>query len=574
MALPLNSIIASDIPPVTNNNPDGAAWASNLFTLTPVSTAPSSRFLSLALSRPGSDTIPAVFGIGQHPPSLVPDPSLILYSTLVGDKPGILFWKVTVKAITVYVNGTTERIKMGKSVTGASSPIAVLDSGVSLILTTSDIANGIYGAIGINPASNGMCTSFFSLVDSVKLICCIRSDYVPCNTPLNMTITLDDRPEIPLHPLDLTADPPQDNQADFCIGLIQTADSELSNPSNSLGDIILGVPFLRNVYTVMAYTAPDANGSFAPVNGSNQTITPMLGLLSLTDPTIALEEFHTVRELKEPISGGNSSGGSAGESSSNSSVNLGGKKLSVGIVVLIGILSFFGLCFVLFVARWFIFRRKYRKTMLSASHEDDSGVEKSSTTTEELMLTKTMSSKDEKGSLGFFKSDLEETALAVDVGDEKILSDSSDDGTNVAVLEDGRVISEVLGGERGSMVSGDNTFVQYQQKVNNPYPAQETDHLHSSLPPSSPPLPNQNQQPRQSPSLTPEHETESQENLDEIGIEGNVRTSMAGIGTASRSSKTYLDSSFLRSINMDSGVMTSAELSDNGLSFAFTPPRA
>ena len=79
----------------------------------------------------------------------------------MSDKPGTLFWKVTVKAITVYMNGTTERIQLGRSATGASSPIAVLDSGVSVILTTSDIANGIYGAIGINPASNGMCTSFF-----------------------------------------------------------------------------------------------------------------------------------------------------------------------------------------------------------------------------------------------------------------------------------------------------------------------------------------------------------------------------------------------------------------------------
>ena len=160
LAPPLISIIASDIPPVTNNNPDGAAWASNLFSLTPISTAPSSRFLSLALSRPGSDTIPAVLGIGQHPSSLVPDPSLILYSTLVSDKPGILFWKVTVEAITVYMNGTTEKIQLGRSVTGASTPIAVLDTGVSVILTTSDIANGIYGAIGISPASNGMCTFF------------------------------------------------------------------------------------------------------------------------------------------------------------------------------------------------------------------------------------------------------------------------------------------------------------------------------------------------------------------------------------------------------------------------------
>ena len=72
------------------------------------------------------------------------------------------------KAITVYMNGTKERVQLGSSVTGASSPVAVLDSGVSVILTTSDIANGIYGAIGINPASDGMCTSFLSFMGSVK----------------------------------------------------------------------------------------------------------------------------------------------------------------------------------------------------------------------------------------------------------------------------------------------------------------------------------------------------------------------------------------------------------------------
>ena len=79
----------------------------------------------------------------------------------MGDKPGILFWKVTVKAITVYVNSTRKPIQLSGSITGAPSPIAVLDSGVPLILTTTEIANGIYGAIGINPASDGMCMSIF-----------------------------------------------------------------------------------------------------------------------------------------------------------------------------------------------------------------------------------------------------------------------------------------------------------------------------------------------------------------------------------------------------------------------------
>lgn len=178
-----------------------------------------------------------------------------------------------------------------------------------------------------------------------------------------MTITLDNRPEIPLHPLDLTSEPPQGNQAQFCVGMIQTTNALLNvQPSVEDADIVLGVPFMRNVYTVMAYTTPNSDGSFSPINGSSQTdggasqiVQPHLGLMSLTNPTQALEEFHTERVLNQPISGGNGTSGGNG-----STVALGGKRLSVGIVVLIAILSFFALCGLLFAIRWFVIRRKYR----------------------------------------------------------------------------------------------------------------------------------------------------------------------------------------------------------------------
>ena len=157
LALPLNSIIAQKVPPVTNNDPDGAAFASNLFSLTPTSSAPASRFLSLSLSRPGSDRIPALLGIGRHPTELVSDPSKIKYDTLVSEAAGSLFWKTSVRAITVYVNGEERDVQLGRSNTGAVWPSAVLDTGVPLILTTSTIANAIYGAIGVQPANDGMC---------------------------------------------------------------------------------------------------------------------------------------------------------------------------------------------------------------------------------------------------------------------------------------------------------------------------------------------------------------------------------------------------------------------------------
>ena len=79
-----------------------------------------------------------------------------------------------------------------------------------------------------------------------------------------MTVTLDDRPEIPLHPLDLSANSQTDPSSDMCIGLIQQ-DSVLAN-AESVADIILGVPFLRNVYTVMAYEEANATGFIG--NGS------------------------------------------------------------------------------------------------------------------------------------------------------------------------------------------------------------------------------------------------------------------------------------------------------------------
>jgi len=160
LALPRNSIIATNIPPVTSSNPDGAVWTSNLFSTTPANTAPSSDFLSLALSRPGSDQVPAVLGIGRHPATLIPDPSLIQYSTPVVDNSGALFWKVAVRGITVYVNGTANPVQLGNSNTGAAFPSAVLDSGIPLIFTTTTIANAIYGSIGIKPALDGMCKGF------------------------------------------------------------------------------------------------------------------------------------------------------------------------------------------------------------------------------------------------------------------------------------------------------------------------------------------------------------------------------------------------------------------------------
>lgn len=138
---------------------DGSSFASNLFDTTVVDSAPSSRFFSLTLSRPGSGAIPSQLGIGQHPSQLVPDPSQVSYSAVIQDaeRRGTPFWELAVSAITLYVNGSQQSVNLTAPRSGNALPTAILDTGVPSILATSDIANGIYGALGIGPASDGQC---------------------------------------------------------------------------------------------------------------------------------------------------------------------------------------------------------------------------------------------------------------------------------------------------------------------------------------------------------------------------------------------------------------------------------
>ncbi|KAH9849439.1 aspartic peptidase domain-containing protein, partial [Lenzites betulinus] len=334
LALPLNSLIAKTIPPTTSDAPDGASLSSNLFGITPLNAAPPSRFLSIALERPGSDKVSSTLGIGRHPADLVPDPSKVQYSTVVAQSLGSQWWQANVRAITVYVNGQAKVVPLPLSSTGTNGqPSAILDTGTPLIIASSNIAYGIYGAMGYSPAADG-------------------TVYIPCNQPLNMTITLDDRSEIPIHPLDLTYYPPGDPSAENCIGAIQTPAQ--IGATITQADMVLGVPFLRNTYTVLGYDVP-TKGVFPNNTGASERVQPRLGLLPLTDPATAAAEFHQVRVLRQPISGGGNTSGDAATQAPTK------KGLSVGIEVLIGLLGFFGLCFVLFSARLLYMKRKYRR---------------------------------------------------------------------------------------------------------------------------------------------------------------------------------------------------------------------
>jgi len=173
---------------------------------------------------------------------------------------------------------------------------------------------------------------------------------------------------IPLHPLDLTTG--QDRSSQMCIGTIQAAD-ELLSSSTRLGDMILGVPFLRNVYTVLAHDVPFANGSFDTEATKNLQINPRLGLISLTDPEVAMDEFHTVRVLGQPLSSAGSPDSGSTPSSSDGVSNHG---LSVGLKVLLGLVGAFALALLMFAIRFWWQRKKWNKSLRKVRQLEASGV--------------------------------------------------------------------------------------------------------------------------------------------------------------------------------------------------------
>lgn len=134
--------------------------------------------------------------------------------------------------------------------------------------------------------------------------------------------------------------------------------------------MILGVPFLRNAYTVMGYETPYANGSFPSSSyQSEDDIRPSLGLLGLTNATIAMQEFQTVRVLNQPLSSGNQTSGP-----SSQIITVGPKKLSVGIIVLVALVGFFSLCFALFGVRWLLMKKRYGRGGGGEEEEAEVGV--------------------------------------------------------------------------------------------------------------------------------------------------------------------------------------------------------
>jgi len=167
------------------------------------------------------------------------------------------------------------------------------------------------------------------------------ADYVPCRTPITVSITIG-QIRLPLHPIDMSQPPSNDPSSTSCVGTIQ------ANPSIDQGklpgDIILGVPFLRNVYVVHDLGSED---------GTSRR--PRFGFASLTNATLAATEFQNMRVKNLNPDG--SPNGKDGNPLEQPTGDGNKTALKIGISVL----CFVVVCGVLFVVLRWSMRRRLRR---------------------------------------------------------------------------------------------------------------------------------------------------------------------------------------------------------------------
>jgi len=148
--------------------------------------------------------------------------------------------------------------------------VAVIDSGFTFSQVPREVADAIYGRV------NGA-------VYDVSM----ERWVVPCNQYLNVVFHFGGK-EFPIHPLDTVDDNIKDKSEltkNVCLGSFQPITTAFSMLGHY--DMILGMNFLRSVYTLLEFGKWIENG--------DQEVHPYVQMLSLVDVKEAREEFVAVR---------------------------------------------------------------------------------------------------------------------------------------------------------------------------------------------------------------------------------------------------------------------------------------
>ncbi|KAI0361969.1 acid protease [Trametes cingulata] len=209
----------------------------------------SRRFFAFKLGR---DQTSSSFTLGELDPTYANTTDDLTYNSVFSSGGSIYdYWKLPLHSLTV--NGTSFSLSKSR-VEHASTPIAVLDTGTTLILGPSQDV-----------------TRFWQSVGGAKQTA--RGWEVPCNRAVVVNMVLgegDTQREYTVDPADISWKEGSVDE-EWCLGGIQSNDGVFS------ADWLLGDTFLRNVY-VTHHVATDSQP-------------PKIGLRGLTDPAVALAAF-------------------------------------------------------------------------------------------------------------------------------------------------------------------------------------------------------------------------------------------------------------------------------------------
>ncbi|CCM06230.1 uncharacterized protein FIBRA_08476 [Fibroporia radiculosa] len=238
--------------PVEASIPDtsGRTLIENVF----ASLNASSRYFAFKLGR---NTTDSSFTIGQLDPAVTNTTSGFNYFPVSSSGGSDYnYWKLPLQRLTI---NSTDFYLSDSHIEGASSPLAILDTGTTLVLGPSADVDRFWLSIG---GARKINTGW----------------QVRCNRAVVVGFVLGDAPnekEYVVDPADMSWE--GGRQDDWCMGGIQANDGVFS------GDWLLGDTFLRNVYA-----------SHHAASGNQP---PLVGLLGITDGSSALAQFQKTRGI-------------------------------------------------------------------------------------------------------------------------------------------------------------------------------------------------------------------------------------------------------------------------------------
>jgi hypothetical protein len=184
----------------------------------------------------------------------------------------------------------------------------------------------------------------------------LTTDRMPCTKQLALSFNFGGQ-DFPVHPLDMSWPDPTDPSQMTCIGALQYTSS-----LGQSGDFILGSSFLKNVYSIYQY--PDNTGRI--------TWQPTVGLISLTNASVASQDFYAVRVLRQSLAdvssdhktGVGAANPTATETSAVQNPVTGAtshKGLSTALIAGVSVIALFVFAAGMFCAWWFWLRRRFGK---------------------------------------------------------------------------------------------------------------------------------------------------------------------------------------------------------------------